>query len=68
MLCPCGRRLIRCVVLVQPRKTGNRPNMTGKLLTVSYFQPIMVAIFVTIPKIKVKLIPDKYTWAIVLIN
>ena len=33
-----------------------------------YFQPILVAIFVTIATVKVKLIPDFYTWAIVLIN
>ena len=25
--------LYTCIVLVQARKTGNRPNMTGKLLT-----------------------------------
>ena len=34
----------------------------------SYFQPILVAIFVTIVTVKVKLIPDSYTWTIVLIN
>ena len=32
-----------------------------------YFQPILAAIFVTIATIKVKLIADLYTWAIVLI-
>ena len=33
-----------------------------------YSQPISVAIFVTIAMVKVKLIPDCYTWAIVLIS
>ena len=36
--------------------------------SLSYFQPILVAIFVTIAMVKVKLIPDFSTWAIVLIN
>ena len=31
----------------------------------SLFQPISVAISVTIATVKVKLIPDVYTWAIV---
>ena len=34
----------------------------------SYFQPILVAIFVTIATIKVESMPDFYTLAIVLIN
>ena len=34
----------------------------------SYFQPILVAIFVTIAPVKVKIIPYIYTWDIVLIN
>ena len=33
MLCPLARHFIRCLVLVQPRKTENRPDMTEKLLT-----------------------------------
>ena len=37
-------------------------------LSISYFQPILVAIFVTIATVKVKLISDLYTWAFVLIN
>ena len=28
MLCPLASHVIRCIVMVQPRKTGNRPNMT----------------------------------------
>ena len=36
--------------------------------SLSYFQPIFVAIFVTIATVKVELIPDFYTWVIVLIN
>ena len=35
---------------------------------ISYFQPILAAIFVTIATIKVKIIRDLYTLAIVLIN
>ena len=34
----------------------------------SYFQPILVASFVTIAMVKVKFIPDVNNWAIVLIN
>ena len=34
----------------------------------SYFQPILVAIFVTITTVKVESMPDFYTLAIVLIN
>ena len=34
----------------------------------SYFQPNLVAIVVTTATVKVELIPDFYTWAIVLIN
>ena len=34
----------------------------------SYFQPILAAAFVTMVLVKVKLIPDFYTWAIVLIK
>ena len=34
----------------------------------SYFQPILVAIFVTIATVKVEPMPDFYTLAIVLIN
>ena len=34
----------------------------------SYFQPILVAIFVTIATVKVESMPDFYTLAIVLIN
>ena len=33
-----------------------------------YFQPILVAIFVTIAKVKVKFIRDFYTWVIDLNN
>ena len=33
MLCLSVRHFIHCLVLVQPRKTRNRPNMTEKLLT-----------------------------------
>ena len=36
--------------------------------SLSYFQPILMANFVAIATVKVKLIPDFYTWAIVLIN
>ena len=36
--------------------------------TLSYFQPILAAIFVTIATVKVRSISDFYTWAIVLIN
>ena len=36
--------------------------------SISYFQPILVAIFVTIATVKVKIISDLYTWAIVLTN
>ena len=32
-LCPCARHFILCLVLVQPRKTGNHPKMAEKLLT-----------------------------------
>ena len=32
------------------------------------FQPILVAIFVTIATVKIESIPDFYTWTIVLIN
>ena len=28
VLCPCARHFINCLVLVQPRKTGNHPDMT----------------------------------------
>ena len=28
MLCPLARHFFRCLVLVQPRKTGNCPDMT----------------------------------------
>ena len=28
-----ARLFLLCLVLVQPRKTGNGPDMTGKLLT-----------------------------------
>ena len=36
--------------------------------SVSYFQPILAAIFVTIATVKVKVIRDFYTLVIVLIN
>ena len=36
--------------------------------SISYFHSILAAIFVTIATVKVKIIPDLYTWAIVLIN
>ena len=36
--------------------------------SVSYFQPILAAIFVTIATVKVESIPDIYTLAIVLTN
>ena len=36
--------------------------------SISYFQPILVAIFVTIATVKAKLISDLYTLAIVLLN
>ena len=35
---------------------------------ISYFQPILAAIFVTIATVKVKPIPELYTRAIALIN
>ena len=35
---------------------------------ISYFQPILAAIFVTIATVKVKIIRDVYTLAFVLIN
>ena len=35
--------------------------------SISYFQPVFAAIFVTIASVKVKLISDLYTWVIVLI-
>ena len=36
--------------------------------SISYFQPVLAAIFVTIATLKVKIISDIYTWVIVLIN
>ena len=36
--------------------------------SLSYFQPILVAIFVTIATVEKESIPDFYNWAIVLIN
>ena len=36
--------------------------------SLSYFQPILAAIFVTMVTVKMKSIPDFYTWANVLIN
>ena len=36
--------------------------------SLSYFQPILAAVFVTIATVKLKSIPDFYTWTIVLIN
>ena len=36
--------------------------------SIFYFQPVLVAIFVTIATVKVKLISDLYTWVIVVIN
>ena len=33
-----------------------------------YFKPILSAIFVTIATVKVKYMPDIYTWIILLIN
>ena len=38
------------------------------MMATFYFQPILVAIFVNIAMVKVKLIPDCYTMAIVLIT
>ena len=35
VLCPLARHYILCLVLVQPRKTANSPNMTKKLFTYS---------------------------------
>ena len=35
---------------------------------VYFFQPILTTIFVTKATVKIKLIPDFHTWAIVLIN
>ena len=32
------------------------------------FQPILAAIYVTIAAVKVNLVPDFYTWTILLIN
>ena len=37
-------------------------------MVISYFQPILVASFVTIATVKVESMPDFYTLAIVLIN
>ena len=36
--------------------------------SISYFQPILVAIFITIARVKVKLNPDFNNWAIFLMN
>ena len=36
--------------------------------SISYFQPVLAAIFVTIATVKIKLISDFYTWVIALIN
>ena len=36
--------------------------------SISYFQSVLAAIFVTIATVKVELISDLYTWVIVLIN
>ena len=36
--------------------------------SLSYFQPILAAIYVTIAMVNVKLILHFYTWAVVLIN
>ena len=36
--------------------------------SISYFQPDLASIFVTITTVKGNLIPDFYTWAILLIN
>ena len=33
VLCPWARHFIHCLVLVQPRKTGNRSNITEMLLS-----------------------------------
>ena len=33
VLCPSSGQFIHCLVLVQPRKTGNRPEIATKLLT-----------------------------------
>ena len=33
-----------------------------------YFKPILAAIFVTIATVKVKYMPELYTWVILLIN
>ena len=33
VLCPWARHFIGCLILFQPRKTGNHPDMTRKLLT-----------------------------------
>ena len=49
-------------------------NFSVKCLKISpkwslfYFQPILAAIFVTIATVKVEIIPDFYTLAIVVIN
>ena len=40
----------------------------SKICSLSYFQPILVAIFATIATVKVESIPDFYTWAIVLMR
>ena len=37
VLCPSTRHLMCCLVLVQPRKTGNHPDMTEKLLSIQTF-------------------------------
>ena len=36
MLCPWARHIICCLVLVQPRKSGNGPNVTEKLFIRTY--------------------------------
>ena len=36
--------------------------------SLSYFQPILAAVFVTIATVKIESILDFYTWAIFLIN
>ena len=45
-----------------------KPLIFAPKWSISYFQPILAAIFATIAKVKVKVILDFYTLVIVLIN
>ena len=56
---------LRFVIVVFPDHTLT---IFAPKWSISYFQPVLAAVFVTIATVKVKLLPDLYTWVIVLIN